>query len=196
MATVKDEAESRPIKCVITGDGASGKTTLALKLQDPDVNIASCGYIPRLCDLFDRKVKLENGQEVDVGIWDTAEDEECSRLIGLYYLHADVFILTYKVTSSIQLDNIRAKWADKVRFIVPEAPIVLVGTHCDRNKDENMEDLLKTVAKDVKASQCIEVSAKQGTNIEELLREAVKLGIEFRERGEPKIGKKSKCHLL
>ena len=107
-----------------------------------------------------------------------------------------MFILTYKVTSSIQLDNIRAKWADKVRFIVPEAPIVLVGTHCDSNKDENMEDLLKTVAKDVKASQCIEVSAQDGTNIEELLREAVKLGIEFRERGEPKIGKKSKCHLL
>ena len=72
----------------------------------------------------------------------------------------------------------------------------LVGTHCDSNKDENMEDLLKTVAKDVKASQCIEVSAQDGTNIEELLREAVKLGIEFRERGEPKIGKKSKCHLL
>ena len=56
-----------------------------------------------------------------------------------------------------------------------------------------MEVLLTKVAKEVGASKCIDVSAKEGTNVEELLCEAVKLGMKFREEGEKK---KRKCDLL
>ena len=36
------------------------------------MDISSIEYIPRVCDLFGRKVKLENGKEVDVEVWDSA----------------------------------------------------------------------------------------------------------------------------
>ena len=81
--------------------------------------------------------------------------------------------------------------------MVPGAPIILVGTHCDTKvQDKSMEDLLTRVAKEVGASNCIEVSAKEGTNVEELLCEAVKLGMKFREGGETKVREKRKCDLL
>ena len=43
MATVKDEAESRPIKCVITGDGASGNVSFVWNINHDILHIDNIG---------------------------------------------------------------------------------------------------------------------------------------------------------
>ena len=120
-------------------------------------------------------------------------------MIRLDYLMADVFILTYRVTTPHNLQNIQLKWAEKVELVVPGAPIILVGTHCDKKQgisvEQNSEVKVGEIAEQVGANQCFEVSAKDGTNVEELLQAAVKLGLEFREKKEAKARKK-RCTLL
>ena len=128
------------------------------------------------------------------------EPEACKRIILVSYIKADVFLLTYKVTNPHHLDNIQSEWAEKVRHVVPGGPIILVGTHFDKKEDipaeQDLDGKLAEVAKTVGADKCMEVSAKDGTDVEELLRAAVKLGLEFREREKAKKAKSRKCALL
>ena len=111
----------------------------------------------------------------------------------------DVFLITHKVTSAISLHSIQLKWADSVRDDVPEAPIIIVGTHCDKKQDEvegqHSDVRLAKIAKEVGAEKCFEVSAKDGTNVENLLHTAVELGLQFRQKKDAKK-RKGKCALL
>ena len=75
-----------------------------------------------------------------------------------------------------------------------------MGTHCDKKQDEVQGKhsdvrLLAKIAKEVGAEKCFEVSAKDGTNVENLLHTAVKLGLQFRQKKDAKK-RKRKCALL
>ena len=74
-----------------------------------------------------------------------------------------------------------------------------MGTHCDKKLDEVREQhsnvRLAEIAKEVGAEKCFEVSAKDGTNVENLLRTAGELGLQFRQKKDAKK-RKRKCALL
>ena len=74
-----------------------------------------------------------------------------------------------------------------------------MGTHCDKKQDEVEEQhsdvRLAKIAKEVGAEKCFEVSAKDGTNVENLLHTAVELGLQFRQKKDAKK-RKRKCALL
>ena len=122
-------------------------------------------------------------------------------MMPLNYIMADVFILTYKLTHQPSIDNIQFEWARLVRHEVPGAPIIIVGTHCDRNMDsaegtDVVKARLAEVAENVGADKCLEVSAKYGTNVEKLLCEAVKLGLVFRKEKDEGKTRSRRCALL
>ena len=69
-----------------------------------------------------------NGQTINLGLWDTAGQEDYDRLRPLSYPSTDIFILCFSVVSPVSYDNIVSKWIPEIRKCCPETPILLVGT--------------------------------------------------------------------
>ena len=67
-----------------------------------------------------------------VGLFDTAGQEEFDSLRVLAYPHTDIFLLCYCVLSFPSYRNVKEKWVPEIRRHCPSAPIILVGTQVDR----------------------------------------------------------------
>ncbi|KAJ8451917.1 hypothetical protein Cgig2_007400 [Carnegiea gigantea] len=115
---------SRFIKCVTVGDGAVGKTCLLISYTS---NTFPTDYVPTVFDNFSANVVV-NGATVNLGLWDTAGQEDYNRLRPLSYRGADVFILAFSLISKASYENVSKKWIPELKHYAPGVPIVLVGT--------------------------------------------------------------------
>ncbi|KAH6797443.1 RAC-like 10 [Perilla frutescens var. hirtella] len=123
---------SRFIKCVTVGDGAVGKTCMLICFTS---NKFPTDYIPAVFDNFSANVALE-GTTVNLGLWDTAGQEDYNRLRPLSYRAADVFVLAFSLTSRASYENIIKKWIPELHHFAPGIPHVLVGTKLDLREDK------------------------------------------------------------
>ena len=62
-------------------------------------------YVPTIFDNKTTKIKVD-GQVVDLGLWDTAGQEEYARLRPLAYPNTDVFLVAFSVTERSSLNNL------------------------------------------------------------------------------------------
>ncbi|CAL5381654.1 unnamed protein product [Camellia sinensis] len=84
-------------------------------------------YVPTVFDNFSANVMVD-GQTVNLGLWDTAGQEDYNRLRPLSYRGADVFLLAFSLISRPSFENISKKWVLELRHYAPPVSIVLVGT--------------------------------------------------------------------
>jgi len=115
---------SRFIKCVTVGDGAVGKTCMLICYTS---NKFPTDYIPTVFDNFSANVVVD-GTTVNLGLWDTAGQEDYNRLRPLSYRGADVFVLAFSLVSRASYENVVKKWLPELRHYAPGVPIVLAGT--------------------------------------------------------------------
>ena len=77
-------------------------------------------------------VTLPGGDKViNLGLWDTAGQEEYAQYRPLSYDKADGFILAFSLVSRASYENVAGHWIKELREKAPHAPIVLVGTKLD-----------------------------------------------------------------
>nr|VDC67370.1 unnamed protein product [Brassica rapa] len=114
---------SKFIKCVTVGDGAVGKTCTLICYTS---NKFPTDYIPTVFDNFSANVVVE-GTTVNLGLWDTAGQEDYNRLRPLSYRGADVFVLSFSLVSRASYEN----WIPELQHFAPGVPLVLVGTKLD-----------------------------------------------------------------
>ncbi|WOL14564.1 rac-like GTP-binding protein ARAC7 [Canna indica] len=170
------------IKCVTVGDGAVGKTCMLICYTS---NKFPTDYIPTVFDNFSANVSVD-GSIVNLGLWDTAGQEDYSRLRPLSYRGADIFVLAFSLISRASYENVLKKWMPELRRFAPNVPIVLVGTKLDLREDKAYladhpgattitpaqgEELRKQIG----AAAYIECSSKTQQNVKAIFDTAIKV---------------------
>mmetsp|Transcript_1199 Transcript_1199/g.2643 ORF Transcript_1199/g.2643 Transcript_1199/m.2643 type:complete len:254 (-) Transcript_1199:205-966(-) len=116
-----------PMKVVVVGDGAVGKTSMLLCYT---TNTFPTDYMATVFDNY--AVNVPYGDKViNLGLWDTAGQDEYAQYRPLSYDKADGFILAFSLISRASYENVATTWIKELRAKAPGAPIVLVGTKMD-----------------------------------------------------------------
>jgi len=87
---------------------------------------------------------MVDGQCINLGLWDTAGQEDFDRLRPLSYNNTDVFLVCFSVMSRVSMQNAEAKWIPELRLLAPGSRIVLVGLQVDLRGDHDVVQALKS----------------------------------------------------
>ncbi|KAF2894208.1 hypothetical protein ILUMI_11962 [Ignelater luminosus] len=186
------------VKCVVVGDSAVGKTCLLMRYT---TNEFLREYVPTLTvlDKYSKNVELR-GISINLGLCDTAGQEDCDTVHPVSYPQADVFVICFSLVNPESFENVRTKWYPEIMQHYPNIPIILVGTKVDLRYDEATIDELQNkkqslitypqglaMAREIN-SIYVECSALSEKNLKEVFDKAIEAAKGWKNR------KNRKCH--
>lgn len=188
------------IKCVVVGDGAVGKTCLLISYT---TNAFPGEYIPTVFDNYSANVMVD-GKPINLGLWDTAGQEDYDRLRPLSYPQTDVFLVCFSVIATSSFENVKAKWIPEIQHHAPGVPLVLVGTKSDLRDDQEQISQLQSkglhmvtqpaaeqMAQEIGAAKYLECSALTQEGLKAVFDEAIRAALQPKKKK-----KKGGCQIL
>ena len=155
----------KPIKCVVIGDGAVGKTSLLMSYTS---NAFPGEYIITVFDNYTTNLIIDN-IPINLQLWDTAGQENLNLYRKLAYPNTDVFMLCFSLINLNSYDNILNYWKVEIEQYSKGVPIILIGLKSDlRNNDSITTEKGKKLQKEIGAINYIECSAKTSENLNEV----------------------------
>ena len=168
------------LKLLILGDSAVGKTSMLLKYTDnffPESHLATIGI-----EFKTKEIKFSD-YLVHLKIWDTAGQERFRAITKSYFRGSNGVIFMYNITKKETFKNVKdwIKDSENNNFGFEK---ILVGNKID------LEQIREVELKDVeewagqKNINVLEISAKNGTNVEKCFNELIRLILENKSKQE------------
>eukprot|EP01120_Amphizonella_sp_Union-15-10_P005748 TRINITY_DN1747_c0_g1_i1.p1 TRINITY_DN1747_c0_g1~~TRINITY_DN1747_c0_g1_i1.p1 ORF type:complete len:408 (+),score=84.66 TRINITY_DN1747_c0_g1_i1:68-1291(+) len=167
------------VKLVAVGDGAVGKTCFLMAYT---FKAFPQDYVPTVFDNFNAVVNFE-GEMINLGLWDTAGQEDFEKLRPISYTASNIFLLFFSIVNPTSFENVKQKWYPEIAHYCPNVPILLIGTQADQRSDpERIKSKKKPIstkigkklAKEIHAMGYYECSAKHMTGLKEIFDEAIR----------------------
>ena len=135
-------------KVLLLGDTNVGKTCFLFKYTDNifhENHIATIGLDYRV-----KKIKLKNGKEISLQIWDTAGQDRFRAITKNYYKGAHGIVLIYDITNNQTFENV-SKWVNQIHEEVSlNVVIFLAGNKIDlEEKREISYEIGEKLAKEL-----------------------------------------------
>jgi len=152
------------LKLLIIGDSHTGKTSLMKRFtkdefsQDYISTIGVVNYGVRLVNLHGMTVKLQ--------IYDTSGQDRFCTITSSYYREAIGIIVMYDVTERESFANVKNWFQEIDRYGKEDVNCMLVGNKIDQKKREVDEGEGIELANKLRQSLFMEVSAKDGSQVE------------------------------
>ena len=168
-------------KVVFVGDAGVGKTQIINKygkdIFNNDYNlIMGIEFAAKEVKIDYKKIKLQ--------LWDTAGQEKFRSIIKPYCKIAHLIVFVYAIDNKNSFNNIQS-WVNDVKAETDEKKkFLLVGNKCDlEDKRQVSREEAEKYAKD-KGMKFFEVSAKDGTNIDDMFKSSIQELLEDMEKEE------------
>ncbi|KAG2221884.1 hypothetical protein INT45_012528 [Circinella minor] len=94
-------------------------------------------------NIFQLSNVMVDGKPINLGLWDTAGQEDYDRLRPLSYPQTDVFLICFSLVSPPSFENVKTKWYPEISHHAPNTPMILVGTKLDLREDKQTIDRLR-----------------------------------------------------
>ena len=160
----RDDNFDEKIKIMIIGESKTGKTSLISRYCNNEFYGA---YLSTIGIDFQIKNIILNNKNIRLQIWDTAGEERYRNIAKNYFQSSDGFIIVYDISNSesfYKLDD----WIEQIKNNAQEtSKMILFGNKSDMedsrqvSKEEGEEYARKNNL------SFFEVSAKEGTNVQE-----------------------------
>ncbi|KAJ5072106.1 hypothetical protein M0811_09486 [Anaeramoeba ignava] len=173
----------KSFKCVVVGDGGIGKRAMLISYT---TNAFPGEYIPTVFDNYSANIMVD-GKPINLGLWDTAGQQDSDRLRPLSYPQTDVFLICFSLISPSSFESVRDKWIPEIQHFCPKVPFVLVGLKLDLRDDQDTIMELEEkglspisyqqgmgMAEEIKAVTYWECSALTQKNLKTVFDEAVR----------------------
>jgi len=191
------------LKCVIIGDRSVGKTSMLISFTS---NSFPSEYIPTIFDNYSSNI-LVNNKIVNLGLWDTAGQEDYDRIRPLSYPKTDIFILCFSVVDRKTFLNIKDKYYPEISHHCPNIPFIICGTKIDLRDDYLIKKMLKSknekaisleegkeLVRELSGIKYLECSSYLRINIDEIFKEVASIYLDLLVQKKKK--KCKKCILL
>ncbi|KAJ3764803.1 ras protein [Lentinula raphanica] len=175
-------------RITVLGDGAVGKTALAVRIYDPTIEDAY------------RKQLIVDDRMCMVEVIDTAGQDNFITLRDQWVRDGQGFILVYSITSRSTFDHLDMFRQSMLRVKRGDPIFIIVGNQSDKNNErEVLKDEGAALARHF-GCEFIETSAKTAQNVERIFIDLVRA---LRRRSNVEAGptkpqreKKTKCVIL
>jgi small GTP-binding protein len=158
---------ARKLKVVFVGDSGVGKTCICNRAVRGTFSEMTAGTVG--ANLI--TLPSQGGNDFTFDIWDTAGQDQYKTLVPMYFRGAQAAIVTFDLTSIESFGNLDG-WIEAVKGTAPpDCVLALVGNKLDLEGDRSVETSeAENYAKNMGAAFYIEVSAREGTNVDEIFK--------------------------
>ena len=169
-----DRTKDINLKILILGDSSVGKTTLLLKYVDgyfPTIYVATIGVEFKV-----KKINV-NGIDLNLQIWDTAGQERFRGVTRNFMKGADGIIYAYDITKKSSFDSLK-NWIIQSEESTVGFKKIIIGNKTDLESERVVSKEAFQKFCQNKNIQGMEVSAKNGNNVDKCFELIAKLIIE------------------
>ena len=160
------------IKIITLGDSHVGKSSLIIRYIDSKfspVYMTTMGF-----GIKKKKLKLNDGTEAKLIIFDTAGQERFKSLAQSYVKKADGILMVYDISERETFQSVES-WMESAEYMNDNLPIILIGNKSDLNDDRQVS--YEEGKKKAEEYECpfYETSCKTGDNVDKCFIELAEL---------------------
>ncbi len=157
------------------------------------------GYRPNCYESFDGDITVD-GTHVSLNPWDTQSQDDFARLRVLAYDKTDVFLVGFAIDRPCSFSNVLQSWIPEIMEHSAKKNVILVGLKSDLRSQKDKTEIVASetaerLAKEINAQKYMECSALNNVGVDEIFKEAARLGLSS---GAKKLRTKlpKRCELL